>query len=504
MANHEETFQRLCDQAKEAAMIDSILQLLEWDERTKMPSTGGAYRADQAAYLAGLTHQKQTEPKIGHWLEELANSPLTADPHSDTGAIVRLLRRDYEKKVKLPQTLVEELTRTASHAQQVWAEARQANDFAKFQPLLEKTVGLKRQEAAALGYEATPYDALLDQYEPGETAENVARVLSALRDALVPLVQAIADSSTRPEVAVLAREYPTAAQEQLGKQAAAEIGFSFEAGRLDVTDHPFCVTLGPRDIRLTTRYDERSFNDGFFSILHEAGHGIYEQGLPDEQFGTPLGEYVSTAIHESQSRMWENQVGLSQSFWQHFYPQAQQAFPTALSDVDLATFHQAINEVRPSLIRVEADEVTYNLHILIRFELEKALIEDDLQVADLPGAWNEKYKHYLGITPPNDTDGVLQDVHWSAGLFGYFPTYALGNLYAAQFFVQAQKDLGDLDASFAKGQFSPLREWLRTNIHQHGRRYTPAELVQRITNAPLSHEPLMNHLTKKYGELYNL
>ncbi len=504
MASHDETYQLLCDQAKEAALIDSIQQLLEWDERTKMPSTGGAYRADQAAYLSGLTHQKQTDAKIGGWLDELAESSLAAKPDSQTAAVIRLLRRDYDKKVRLPQSLVEELTRTAVRGQQAWAEAREADDFAKFRPLLEKTVDLKRQEAAALGYETTPYDALLDQYEPGETAANVGRVLMGLRDALVPLVQAISDSSTRPDASVLAREYPVVAQETFGKQAAAEIGFDFDAGRLDVTHHPFCVTLGPRDVRLTTRYDPRSFNDGLFSILHEAGHGIYEQGLPDDQFGIPLAEFVSMAIHESQSRMWENQVGRSRSFWEYFFPLAQKAFPAALNGVELSTFYDAINEVQPSLIRVEADEVTYNLHILIRFELEKAMIEDDLQVADLPAAWNEKYEHYLGIVPPSDADGVLQDVHWSAGLFGYFPTYAMGNLYAAQFFAQAQKDLGDFDASFRQGKFGELREWLRTKIHQHGRRYSPAQLVERISGAPLSHEPLMEQLQEKFGKVYGL
>ena len=504
MPNHQQTYQQLCDQSKQATMVDSIQQLLEWDERTKMPAAGGEYRADQAAYLSGLAHQLQTDPKIGAWLEELIESPLAADPYSDTGAVIRLLKRDYEKKIKLPQSLVEELTRTAVQGQQVWAAARGEDNFAKFQPLLEKTIELKRQEAAALGYAATPYDALLDQYEPGETAENVARVLSDLRDALVPLVTAITESSTKPDVSVLERDYPLDAQEKLGTQAATEIGFDFAAGRLDVTDHPFCCTTGPRDIRLTTRYDLNYFNDGFYSILHEAGHGIYEQGLPADHFGTPLCEFTSMAIHESQSRMWENQVGRSRAFWQHFYPQAQQDFPAVLNNVDIETFYAAVNEVRPSLIRVEADEVTYNLHILIRFELEKALIEDNLQVADLPTAWNEKYQHYLDITPPNDADGVLQDVHWSAGLFGYFPTYALGNLYAAQFYAQAQQELGDLSANFSQGKFTPLLDWLRQNIHQHGRRYTPAELANRITGQPLSHQPLIEHLKLKYGELYSL
>ncbi len=504
MTHYSETYTLLCSHVREATILASIQALLEWDERTKMPPAGGEYRADQAAYVAGLVHQKQTAPILGEWLAELADSPLATDPISDTGAVIKHLRHDYDKKTRLPQSLVEELTRTGVQGQQVWAAARKANDFASFQPILEKMVGLKKQEAAALGFSVTPYDPLLDDYEPGETTANVARVLAELRDALVPLVQAIGESTFRPDANILARKYPVAVQETFGREVATAIGFDFQAGRLDVTDHPFCAGLGPGDVRLTTRYDEHAFSDGFFSILHEAGHGIYDQGLPREFFGLPTGEYVSLGIHESQSRMWENQVGRSRAFWEHFFPQAKQAFPAALEDVALADFYPAINASQPSLIRVEADEVTYNLHILIRFELEKSLLEDELQVAELPAAWQEKYRKYLGVVSPTYADGVLQDVHWSAGLFGYFPTYALGNLYAAQFFVQAKKDLGDLDAQFRRGEFGSLREWLRTNIHTHGRRYTPAQLALRITGKPLSHGPLIEQLTAKYGEIYKI
>ena len=500
----EETYKKLCQAVQEATMIGRIQHLLEWDEHTKMPKAGGAYRADQTAYLAGLVHQKQTAPEIGDWLAELAESELAADPRSDTGSNLYHLQRDYEKKTKLPQTLVEQLTRACTVGQQVWIEARQTDDFKRFQPNLEEIFGLKREEAAALGYDASPYDPLLDEYEPGETTDNVARVLSELRDALVPLVQAIADSDQRPEVSILERSYPVDVQESFGTQVAKQLGFDFEAGRLDETAHPFCTGLGPGDVRITTRYDEHAFSDAFFSILHEAGHGMYDQGLPREHYGLPIGEDVSLGIHESQSRMWENQVGRSRAFWGHFYAAAQKAFPAALGDVELNKFYDAINDVRPSLIRVEADEVTYNLHILIRFELEQALIEDQLQVADLPTAWNEKYEHYLGITPPNNADGVLQDVHWSAGLIGYFPTYALGNLYAAQFFDQAKQDISGLEDQFRQGEFSSLLTWLRENIHQHGRRYSSSELVERVTGSPLQHDALIGQLQEKYGEIYGL
>jgi carboxypeptidase Taq len=325
-----------------------------------------------------------------------------------------------------------------------------------------------------------------------------------LREQLVPLVAAIADSPRKAQTDLLTRNFPTAAQESFGTMAAAKIGFEFDRGRLDVTHHPFCGGAGPHDCRITTRYDETFFNSAFFGILHEAGHGIYEQGLRPEWFGLPPGAACSLGIHESQSRMWENLVGRSRAFWQHFLPQAKQAFPAALADVSLDDWYFAVNGVEASLIRVEADEATYNLHIIIRFELEQALIKDDLKVADLPTAWNEKYEHYLGITPPTNADGVLQDVHWSAALVGYFPTYSLGNLYASQFFEQAAADLGDLDEMFARGEFQPLRQWLREKIHVRGQCVPAAKLVEQVTGRPLSAEPLMRHLRGKFERLYRL
>lgn len=499
-----EVYQSLCDNARETAKLASIAGLLEWDERTKMPAAAGAYRAEQISYLAGEIHKRQVAPQVGAWLDELAGSKLAADSHSETGTVIRQLRRQYDKKTRLPQSLVEELSRTAVLGQQMWVEARAADDFARFQPLLEKTLDLKRQEAAALGYTATPYDALLDDYEPGATTAEVSAALASLRDALTPLVEAIVGSKRGPDAAVLKRQFPIEQQEAFGKAAAGAIGFDFEAGRLDVTDHPFCGGAGPRDVRITTRYRVDDFGDAFFSILHEAGHGLYEQGLPAEHFGLPTGESVSLGIHESQSRMWENQVGRSRAFWEFFLPQAKQAFGAALTDATVDGFYAAINEVRPSLIRVDADEVTYNLHVLIRFELERAMIEGDLAAGDLPGAWREKYAKYLGITPTNDADGALQDVHWSAGLFGYFPTYSLGNLYAGQFFAQANADLGDQQAAFRRGDFRPLLDWLRAKIHSQGQRYSATELAEKITGKPLSHAPWMAQMRAKYGELYSL
>jgi len=497
-------YENVCRHARETALLNSIESVLGWDERTMLPAAGGEHRADQMTLLAGMVHQRLIEPQYGDSLGQLAESPLAADPHSDSGATIRRLKRQHDKKVKLPQSLVEELARTSVLGQQAWQEARQNDDFAAMRPWLEKTFALKRQEADALGYADRPYDALLDDYEPEERTSHVAEVLRRLREELVPLVEAIRGSARRPDTSILRRTYPTDAQKAFGRQAAEQIGFDFQRGRLDVTAHPFCAGLGPNDCRITTRYNERFFNESFFGILHEAGHGIYDQGLRTDQYGLPLGEAISLGIHESQSRLWENLVGRSWPFWEAFYPLAQQHFPAALGDVDPDDFYFAVNDVRASLIRVEADEATYNLHILIRFELEQALLDGDLPVADLPAAWNGKYRDYLGIEPSSDAAGVLQDVHWSAGLVGYFPTYSLGNLHSAQIFAAADAELGSLAQSFSQGEFQPLRQWLNEKIHQQGQRYSADELVMRITGKPLSHEPLMAHLRAKLGPLYGI
>ena len=499
----ERLYDEVCRHAVETATLESIAAVLDWDERTMMPPAGSEHRAEQVTLLTGLAHRRWTDQRFVESLGELAAGPLAAAADSDQSVTIRRLKRRVDKRLKLPQTLVEEEARTAVLGQHVWQQAREKNDFPSFLPILEKTVKLKRQEAEALGYKESPYDALLDHYEPEELTANVGRVLSGLREQLLPLLNEIRHSLQKPDVSLLHGNFPVAAQERLGRAAAAKIGFDFQRGRLDVTAHPFCSGMGPFDCRITTRYDERFFNSAFFGILHESGHGIYDQGLPTQHWGLPLGEAVSLGIHESQSRLWENQVGRSLPFWRHFYPQAQREFP-AFARVPFEAFHFAINDVRPSLIRVEADEATYNLHILIRFELEQALLDGSLAAADAPAAWNEKYHQYLGIVPGTDAEGVLQDVHWSAGLLGYFPTYALGNLYAAQFFAQADAEIGPLAEQFARGEFQPLRGWLREKIHAHGQRYTSAELVQRVTGRPLSPEPLMKHLRDKLGSLYGV
>jgi carboxypeptidase Taq len=500
----EAAYAELIRRTREAAVLSSCGAVLGWDERTYMPRNGSAFRGDQMALLARLTHEMTTDPKVGECLAAVEGSALVKDPEAAEAINVRETRRTYDRAVKVPKELVEELARVTTRAQQVWQEARGRNDFPAFQPWLETIVGLKRREAEAVGYREHPYDALLDEYEPGATSKQVREVFSALSAELVPLIAAIGRSKRSPRREILEGDFPVDAQQAFAREAAVAIGFDFEAGRLDVTTHPFCSGIGPGDCRITTRYNSRFFNEAFFGVLHEAGHGIYEQALPAEHFGTPLGSYCSLGIHESQSRLWENQVGRGRPFWEHFFPKAQRAFPAPLRDVTADDFHFAVNGVRPSFIRVEADEATYNLHIILRFELELSMLTGDLKPADLPGAWNERFTKMFGLTPPDDRQGCLQDIHWSMGGLGYFPTYTLGNLYAAQLMAAARAQLPGLEDGFARGQFGGLKGWLNEKVHRPGRSYRSGELCRRVTGEGLRHEPLVAYLREKYGRLYDL
>lgn len=496
-------YEELCQQLREVAVLSSCNAVLSWDEQTGMPAEGSAFRAEQVGMIAGLVHEKATHPRIGELLQEL--SQATTDEDSVVAANIREARRNYERSKKLPRRLVEELSKTTSLAQQAWIKARKDQDFPAFLPWLEKMVHLKREEAQVVGYgNGHPYDALLDEYEPGATAASIQEVFGALRPRLVDLIGRIQASSTKPGKEIVERHYPKAAQKVFAEAAARCIGFSFERGRLDESAHPFCSGVGPGDVRLTTRYLDHHFNSAFFGVLHEAGHGIYEQGLPDDQFGLGCGTACSLGVHESQSRLWENFVGRSMAFWNYFYPGAVQAFPTALKEVSQDEFYQAINVVEPSFIRVEADEATYNLHIMLRFEIELKLISGELKPADLPSAWNSAFQRDFSIVPPNDAMGCMQDIHWSAGLFGYFPTYALGNLYAGMLFEAASRDLGELQAQFSRGEFLLLKEWLKEKVHQWGRRYTAPAMIEKATGQKLTHEPLLRHLEAKYAAIYSL
>jgi carboxypeptidase Taq len=514
-----EAYAELVRRARELALLNSCSALLGWDEQTYMPPGGVTHRGEQMAHLAGLHHERATDRRIGELLQILTESDLAEDANGDGGrpeaANIREIRRSYERWIRLPRALVEELARTISLAQQEWIAARKDADFAHFRPWLAKIVQLKRDESACLfqsDVNASIYDPLLDEYEPGARSADLKTLFKALREELVPLVQAIGERSqgpakasiSPPDVSILTRYYPRDRQQVFGEMVAAAVGFDFNRGRLDVTAHPFCSGIGPGDTRITTRYDEHEFGDAFFGVLHEVGHGLYEQGLPAEHFGTPLGEAASLGMHESQSRLWENFVGRSRAFWTYWFPLAQRVFHSALSDVSLDRFVLAVNHIAPSLIRVQADELTYNLHIIVRFELEESLLTGDLPVGELPPAWNEKYREALGIAPGNDVEGCLQDIHWSAGLIGYFPTYALGNIYAAQLFARASAELDEWNLAVSRGDCSALLQWLRAQIHCHGQRYRPATLVTRACGAPPDHRALIAALRRKYGEMYGL
>jgi carboxypeptidase Taq len=501
-----DAYAELLRRSRELGIVNSCAAVLGWDQQTYMPSRGTGLRGEQMAFLASLAHRKLTDPKVGELLAAVEGSDLVTDPEGDARAVVRELRRDYDRATKVPNSLVEELARVTTAAQQTWEEAKKKNDFPVFRPHLERIVVLKREEADAVGFAGHRYEALIEEYEPGTTVDELKSLFAGLTRELVPLVRRITESSHRPDRGVLEREYPVERQRVFAEAAAAAIGFDFTAGRLDTTAHPFCSGFGPGDCRITTRFNPRSFGEGFFGVLHETGHALYEQNLPAEHFGTPLGTACSFGIHESQSRLWENQVGRGRPFWDHFFPRLRQTFPSATADVSLDSFYFAINDVRPSLVRVEADEATYNLHIALRFELELALLSGDLTVAELPDAWNRRFRELLGIAVPDDTHGCLQDIHWSFGGIGYFPTYTLGNLYAAQFLAAAKHTLGPeaLAEDTRQGDFSRLKDWLIQNIHRHGRKYRAAELCRRVTGVPLSPEPFLSYLKEKYLALYRV
>jgi carboxypeptidase Taq len=500
----EEAYKELIDQIKEISLIYSCYAVLGWDQKTYMPKNGTGNRAQQVSLLSGIAHEKFIDPRIGELLDILKDSDYMKNEFSDEETNIRETKRQYDKAKKVPISLVKEISKTTALADQAWVEARRKSDFSLFKSWLEKVIDLKRQYAEAVGYEKEPYDALLDDFEPGATVEATGRVLENFRVELVDFVGKIFDSGKHPDTSILEREYPVALQEVAGNMVAQAMGFNFDAGRLDVTTHPFCTGLGPGDTRITTRYNPDHFSHAFFGIMHEAGHGIYDQGLDDDHFGTPRGESVSLGIHESQSRMWENMVGRSRPFWVYFFPIVQRIFHKTLSDVKLDDFYFAVNDVRPSFIRVEADEVTYNLHIMLRFEIEHAVFTGNLKIDDIPEVWNEKFNDYLGITPASDAEGCLQDIHWSNGLVGYFPTYTLGNLYAAQFFAKVQQDISGLGDLFRLGSFSELKQWLNKNIHSHGQRYRAEKLVEVVTGNPLSHKPIMDYLKGKFGPLYGI
>lgn len=484
--------------------LESAAGLLNWDQNTYMPSGGAPARARQIATLEQLAHEKFTSATIGKLLDDLRPYEEGLPYDSDEASLIRVTRRDYERAIKVPPAFVAEFSDHRSTSFQVWTEARPANDFARVQPYLEKTLDLSRRLANFFpGYEHIA-DPLIDYSDYGMKASTVRATFAALREQLVPIVQTI---TTQPPADddCLHQTFPEAQQLAFGLDVVTRFGYDFERGRQDKAPHPFTIDFSIGDVRITTRVRENDLGDALFSTMHEAGHALYEQGICTDFEGTPLAHGTSSGVHESQSRLWENIVGRSRGFWGFFYPKLQTVFPDQLGNVPLGTFYRAINKVERSLIRTDADEVTYNLHVLLRFDFELRLLEGDLAVRDLPEAWRERFEADLGLAPPDDRDGVLQDIHWYAGLIGgAFQGYTLGNILGAQFFDLALQAHPEIASEIKEGKFGTLHGWLKENIYQHGRKYTPSELIERITGGPLSIEPYIRYLGKKYGELYEL
>ncbi len=505
MSKPEESYKKLLQFQHTTSVLNSCASVLGWDRETCMPPSGASHRAEQLALLCGLSHERSTGPEVDEWLSDCETSDLIDVSHSVPATNIKKWRKDYDKDVKIPRKLVEEITHTISMGHQSWVEARNKSDYSIFLPWLTKLIALKRHYAELLITDnKSIYDTLLDDYEPGESAENISRVFSQLSKELLPVIDQIVSSPHQPNLNILQKNYSIEKQREFGELAAKTIGFNFEAGRLDTVVHPFCTRLGPNDIRITTRWDTHNIASAFFGIMHETGHAIYDQNLPSKHWGTPAGSSISLGIHESQSRLWENIIARNKPFWTYFYPKLQNIFSENLSKIPLDSFLHAINLVKRSLIRVEADEITYTLHIILRFEIEQSLISGNLDPKDLPEAWNKRFKELFDLDVPDNAHGCLQDVHWSYGNFGYFPTYALGNLYAAQFYHFVKKQFPDIENEYAVGNFLPLLNWLKENIHSKGMCYTAPELIQAVTGESLSHHYLIQSFKHKFYPIYNI
>ena len=492
-------YQAYTKRMQKIADLRSSSAVLQWDQETYMPVKGAAFRGQQLATLSEISHELFTSEETHRLLIELLGR---ADLSNEQKRNVELSFEDYTKQKKLPSEFVRKLVETINKSFHSWIEARRENRFAPFEPDLSKLVELKKQEADLLGYKHHPYDALLNDYEKGA---NVA-MINAVFDKMIPELHSILDkilSATPVDNSFLYRHYSKDDQWQFGMQLLKEMHFDFESGRQDISEHPFTTSFSSQDVRVTTRIDEKDFANMTWSCIHELGHALYEQGLPANQYGLPLGEACSLSIHESQSRLWENQVGRSLHFWRHYYPILQRKFQEQLGDVAVDEFYYGINKVQPSLIRTEADEVTYHFHVYIRYSLEKKLIEGTLKAKDIPAFWQEQYKQLLHVEVPDDVHGSLQDVHWSHGSFGYFPTYSLGSFYAAQLFNKAKEENPSLETDVINGRFDTLLVWLRNNIHQYGRYYTSEELCAKICGKPLDTQYFVNYVLDKYQKIYH-
>ncbi len=493
----------LLEPLAEVSDLGRARALLAWDERTKMPPGGAPMRSEQIATLTALRHRRLASDELGRLLEAAEDSLDGAPRDSFEASLVRVTRRDWKKARRVPTELRAEIARETSRAEHVWEAAREGSDFAAFLPSLERVVDLKRRYIECFEFDH-PYDALLDDFEPGMRTAELSPVLERLRDGVVPLLEAIVSSGVQLDSSALYGEFGDAEQERFAHELAASLPLEADAWRLDSTVHPFAVGIAISDLRITTRFDPGFVGSSLWAVIHEVGHALYENGLDPALERTPLCRSVSLGFDESQSRLWENWIGRGRPFMSRLLPMLAGHYGEPFDRLDPDDLYRAANAVSPSLIRVEADEVTYNLHIVLRFELEQQIFDGTLALADLPEAWNARMSDYFGIEVPSDADGVLQDVHWSSGAFGYFPTYSLGNVIAAQVWELAREALPDLDSELAAGELEPLRAFLAERIYRHGGKFEPAEMIERVTGGPLDPNPLLRHLERKFGELYGL
>jgi carboxypeptidase Taq len=474
--------------------------VLQWDQETYLPAKGARFRAQQLSTLAQIAHEWFSDEVLAGTLQDLLGKD---DLSPEKKRNVQLSWEDYTKNKKYNAGFVRRLSDQTNKTFHAWIDARRENRFSCFENDLDQLVTLKREEAELLGYESHPYNALLNEFEKGATVALLDQTFETLLPSLQNVLQQIA-ASPQVDDAFLRQHFPREGQWQWGMGLLKSLGFDFEAGRQDISEHPFSTSFNPLDVRITTRIDEEDFGNMTWSCIHEAGHALYEQGLPETEYGLPLGEACSYSIHESQSRLWENHVGRSQPFWNHFYPQLRQQFPDQFKNVDSEQFYKGINKVKPSLIRTEADEITYHFHVYIRYALEKRLLEGTLKTADIPEYWNTQYKELMQLTVPDDKQGCLQDVHWGHGSFGYFATYSLGSFYAAQFYARANKAIAGLETEIGNGRTRSLLQWLRQGVHRHGKALTSNDLCRQLTGKPLETEFFMNHILEKYRTIYNL
>jgi len=499
----EEKLKKMKQLLGEIADLRAASSIMSWDQLVNMPEGGAKDRGEQIATIEAITHLKATSEEMGLLLDDLKPFQEQLDADSDDARLIKVTRRNYDKQTRVPADFVAEFARVSTVAQSVWEKAKAKSDFESFRPHLEKLVEMRRQYAGFFKPWVHVYDPLLDDFEPGMKTMEVQEIFNQLRPKQVELIRAIGEKE-QVERSFLFLDYSEKAQWDFGMEIITKFGYDWSHGRQDKSAHPFTTSFGLNDVRITTRFKPNYLPTAMFGTMHECGHALYEQGINKKYNRTSLADGASMAVHESQSRMWENLIGRSKSFWVFFYPRLKEIFPNQLDNIDVDTFYKGINAVEPSLIRVEADEATYNLHIMLRLEMEIALMEGSLLVKDAPAVWNQKFKEYLGILPPNDEKGILQDIHWAFGGFGYFPTYALGNLVSAQLWEKMQAELPDLEDLIGKTEFEPVLAWLRKNVHVHGAKYEPQELVQKITGSKITPEPYIRYLEKKFSEIYGL